>query len=165
MWSHVGEKIISNVWFQSFMSVFEYWLKMSCKKLGKLGSAWWQKSRGTTPLSRYAKIQAFACGSLASGGFDSNVGKCCKNGPNSEPNPSTNGVSVPPSSSSPAHRHHVVGKKRGEESIGASGRSFSSTAPKIDPKIYLWARYNEMKRLVHGTWGKFVFCTLYIWKQ
>lgn len=43
--------------------------------------------------------------------------------------------------------------KRPKEPLGATGvrrRSYTSTAVPVDQKSYLWARYNDMKRLVHG---------------
>ncbi|XP_036389009.1 5'-nucleotidase domain-containing protein 2 isoform X2 [Megalops cyprinoides] len=125
---------------------------MSCQKLSSLGRALWQKSSKTPCPSRTVKMQAFACGSVASGIVDGQ-GKCYVNGANCGSNPgatdSATSASLSPSSSSPAHRRQVVGKKRSEESPSVSGRSYSSNAPRFDPKTYLWARYNEMKRLVH----------------
>ncbi|KPP70636.1 5'-nucleotidase domain-containing protein 2-like, partial [Scleropages formosus] len=128
------------------------------EKLWKVCRSLWQKSSTVAPWSS-AKVQAFACGSLASRGLnpaDASGAKCCKNGDcNSEANANASASvarvspSVPPPPSSPNHRLQVVGKKRGEDSLGVSGRSYSSTAPKVDSKAYLWSRYNEMKRLVH----------------
>ncbi|KAG9340318.1 hypothetical protein JZ751_021765 [Albula glossodonta] len=128
---------------------------MACPKLGNLGRALWSRSTKTTPLSRAAKIQSFACGSMASGMSGGHGGQCCKSGASCGSDkspgaaPATGPSSISPASPSSAHRHQVVGKMRSEESLAVSGRSYSSTAPKIEPKTYLWARYNEMKRLVH----------------
>ncbi|KAG5837868.1 hypothetical protein ANANG_G00217590 [Anguilla anguilla] len=125
---------------------------MSCPKLANLGRALWQRSNKTPPFPRSVKIQALACGSLGSGMSGNEGGKCCKSGPNCGSTQISAAAASPsqsPSPPSPAHRHQVVGKMRSEESLGVSGRSYSSTAPQVDPKTYLWARYNEMKRLVH----------------
>uniref|UniRef100_A0A4W4FJE1 5'-nucleotidase domain containing 2 n=1 Tax=Electrophorus electricus TaxID=8005 RepID=A0A4W4FJE1_ELEEL len=118
---------------------------MSRRRLGNLGRALWQKSCNTS-LCAGLKIPAFACGSFASAQNDP---KCCKERHNniSPTNVAANSHSVPPAATS--HRHHVGGKLRGEESLAKSGRAFSSTAPQIDHKTYLWGRYTEMKRLVH----------------
>lgn len=59
-------------------------------------------------------------------------------------------------STDPPHRCTAADKKRPKEPLGSAGgtgvrrRSFTSRAPALDQKSYLWARYNETKRLVHG---------------
>ncbi|XP_076023015.1 5'-nucleotidase domain-containing protein 2 [Genypterus blacodes] len=64
-----------------------------------------------------------------------------------------NGVECSPGEA--PHRCPPGAKKRPEESPGApnaavvSGRSFCSTAASVDPKSYLWARYNDTRRMVH----------------
>lgn len=60
-----------------------------------------------------------------------------------------------PSSGEAANRCTPADKKRTKEPPGAPGvrgerrRSFTSAAP-ADTKSYMWARYNDTKRLVHG---------------
>uniref|UniRef100_A0A3B4E529 5'-nucleotidase domain containing 2 n=1 Tax=Pygocentrus nattereri TaxID=42514 RepID=A0A3B4E529_PYGNA len=122
---------------------------MSRQRLGDLGRALWQKS-SSAPLCAGLKIPAFACGGVASSCGAPGEHKCCKQGANSSRAPANVAANPNPHSGAAAgHRHHVVGKLRGEEALAKSGRAFSSTAPQIDHKTYLWARYNEMKRLVH----------------
>uniref|UniRef100_A0A672PEH0 5'-nucleotidase domain-containing protein 2-like n=1 Tax=Sinocyclocheilus grahami TaxID=75366 RepID=A0A672PEH0_SINGR len=74
---------------------------------------------------------------------------CCKDGHNCGPTKHLPVNHNPVAAAVTSHRHQIVGKNRGEESLAKSGRAFSSTAPQINNKTYLWARYNEMKRLVH----------------
>jgi len=124
---------------------------MACKKIGNLSHTMWQKSS----ISRVAlctgfNIPAFACGSFASAGSTMNGQKCCKDGHNCGPTKHLAANHNPVAAAVTTHRHQIVGKNRGEESLTKSGRAFSSTAPQINNKTYLWARYNEMKRLVHG---------------
>lgn len=119
---------------------------MSCQKIGTLGRALCRKGRRTATLSAPSNIPAFACASLASSGLSLNGQKVCKSTAScdTEVNGSTG------CQTAPASHAHQAGKKRGEDLLSRSGRAFSSTAPKVDSKTYLWARYNEMKRLVHG---------------
>lgn len=64
------------------------------------------------------------------------------------------GKDAPPSGEA-ANRCTPADKKRPKEPPGAPGvrgerrRSFTSAAP-ADTKSYMWARYNDTKRLVHG---------------
>lgn len=61
------------------------------------------------------------------------------------------GDDVPPSREPP--QRCTAADKRPKEPLGATGvrrRSYTSTAVPVDQKSYLWARYNDMKRLVHG---------------
>lgn len=61
-----------------------------------------------------------------------------------------------PSSGEPPHRGTAGEKKRPKEPVGAPGvtgvrrRSYTSTAAPVNQTSYLWARYNDTKRLVHG---------------
>lgn len=61
-----------------------------------------------------------------------------------------------PTSSEPAHRCTAGDRKRPQEPLGTPGvtgvrrRSYTSTAAPVDQKSYMWARYNDTKRLVHG---------------
>uniref|UniRef100_A0A665VB10 5'-nucleotidase domain-containing protein 2-like n=1 Tax=Echeneis naucrates TaxID=173247 RepID=A0A665VB10_ECHNA len=58
-------------------------------------------------------------------------------------------------SGEPAHRCTKADKKRGKEPVGAHGvggvrrRSYTSNAAPVDQRSYLWARYSDLKRLVH----------------
>lgn len=123
---------------------------MACKKLGSFSNAMWQRSSSCrVSLCTGLNIPAFACGSFASGGSTMNGQKCCKDGQNCGPTKHLAANHNPVAASVTSHRHQFVGKSRGEESLTKSGRAFSSTAPQINNKTYLWARYNEMKRLVH----------------
>ncbi|XP_023154476.3 5'-nucleotidase domain-containing protein 2 [Amphiprion ocellaris] len=60
-----------------------------------------------------------------------------------------------PSPSEPPHTRTAADKKRAPETVGAPGvpgvkrRSFTSDAAATDQRAYLWARYNDLKRLVH----------------
>ncbi|XP_041952856.1 5'-nucleotidase domain-containing protein 2 isoform X1 [Alosa sapidissima] len=119
-------------------------LNISYQKIGALGRALCRKSRRTATCTA-SKIPAFTCGTLASSGLD-------VNGKKSSENAASGDTKVSGSAgchSSPAPHRHQAGKKRDEELLSRSGRAYSSTAPQVDPKTYLWARYNEMKRLVH----------------
>ncbi|XP_016086913.1 5'-nucleotidase domain-containing protein 2-like, partial [Sinocyclocheilus grahami] len=123
---------------------------MACKKLGSLSNAMWQRSSSCTiSLCAGLNIPAFACGSFASAGSTMNGQNCCKDGHNCGPTKHLPVNHNPVAAAVTSHRHQIVGKNRGEESLAKSGRAFSSTAPQINNKTYLWARYNEMKRLVH----------------
>lgn len=114
-----------------------------------MGRVWWQSRRGGTPMCAVMEVPVRACGGSAPGGGGKN---CCKAERGSD-----RVATGTPSSAGP--RLPVVGKLRAEESLTKSGRAFSSTAPQINHKNYLWARYNEMKRLVHGkNHLSFVFC-------
>lgn len=108
--------------------------KMSRRRLLNVGCALWQKSSSAGLKHPIAFCASFATSSTQ------NEQKCCKEGQKC-------GNSTV---ATPLRHHHGSGKAKGEESLAKSGRSFSSTAPQIDQKTYLWARYNEMKRLVHG---------------
>ncbi|MGH0130076.1 UNVERIFIED_CONTAM: hypothetical protein FKN15_040914 [Acipenser sinensis] len=93
-----------------------------------------------------AKLQAFAYGSAASNSnrSDETSTKCCKKSAGTAvPSPAPVAGTTPPAT--PTQRHQLGGK----DSVPVPGRSYSSAAPKVDSKVFLWARYNEMKRLVH----------------
>lgn len=61
-----------------------------------------------------------------------------------------------PSSGEPPHRCQPGDAKRAKEPAGAPGvtgarrRLFTSTKAPVDQRSYLWSRYNDLKRLVHG---------------
>lgn len=108
---------------------------MSRRRLLNAGCALWQKSSSVVLKNPVAFCASFATSSTQ------NEQKCCKEGQTcAAPNPAA----------APLRHHHGSGKAKGEEALHKAGRSFCSTAPQIDHKTYLWARYNEMKRLVHG---------------
>ncbi|XP_036386327.1 5'-nucleotidase domain-containing protein 2-like [Megalops cyprinoides] len=114
---------------------------MPYQNVCRVGCALVHKGSSTLPLLSPGTVQAF-CRCLMSGGKEYQKEKRCK----SEASAGSPSVAQ---SRSPAHKYQVTGKKRDEESLTVPGRSYSSTAPKVDPKVYLWSRYNEMKRLVH----------------
>ncbi|XP_063063962.1 5'-nucleotidase domain-containing protein 2-like [Engraulis encrasicolus] len=113
---------------------------MSCKTFGVIRRALLQSGNSTPPLVRSRKLpnvcnKCSSCGVSVQEKVDATP--CC---------------SSPPAASVTAVPRHQVGgknKKRSEERLAVSGRSYSSTALKVDQKTYLWARYSEMKRLVH----------------
>ncbi|TRY93499.1 hypothetical protein DNTS_011709 [Danionella cerebrum] len=123
---------------------------MAGKKIGSLTNTLWQRSSNCrVALFAGFNVPAFACGSFAPGGSTMNGQQCCKDGQNGGPTKHSaanhNHVAAAAVTS---HRHQIVGKNRTEESLTKSGRAFSSTAPQINNKTFLWGRYNEMKRLV-----------------
>lgn len=105
---------------------------------------------GTAPLLRSPKVNRLSTSCRLSGGNQqqSEVTKSsdsCTDRPGSDA----------PSSGEAANRCKSVDKTRTKEPPGAPGvrgerrRSFTSAAP-ADTKAYMWARYNDTKRLVHG---------------
>lgn len=118
---------------------------MSCQKIRTFSHALWQTSKSTS----LCKVYVASCGSVASTGPTTQIGECCEN----EQNGSDLGIqparsTAIPTSPSPANHRHVAGNKQ-KVSPTLSERAFT-TGLKIDSKTYLWSRYNEMKRLVHG---------------
>ncbi|XP_021422124.2 5'-nucleotidase domain-containing protein 2 [Oncorhynchus mykiss] len=122
---------------------------MSCQKIRKFSHALLQKSK-TASLCRGLKTSVASYGNVASRGPTNQIGKCCENGQSCGSNSGiqATGSTAIPTSPSPANHRQVAGKKFKEVSPKFSERAFT-TAPKIDSKVYLWSRYNEMKRLVH----------------
>ncbi|CAB1336481.1 unnamed protein product [Coregonus sp. 'balchen'] len=119
---------------------------MACKKVGTtLGRALWQNGSRTPPLSRSSKIRNFSTSRELKSGEKKCKDQSCESNCRSAAMPLPAACSSTPA----AQRHQVGGKKGPEEPLTVSGRSYSSTAPKADHRTYLWARYNEMKRLVH----------------
>lgn len=108
--------------------------------------------KGTPPLLRSAKVDGLSASRTLSGGNqqDRQVAKssdsCADTG-----GPGDNA----PASGEAARRSTPADKKGTKEPVRAPGvrgerrRSFTSAAP-ADPKSYMWARYNDTKRLVHG---------------
>lgn len=104
---------------------------------------------GTPPLLRSPKATRLSpsrtlTGASQQGGEVTKSSDSCTGGPGSDA----------PSSGEAAHRC-ASAEKRTKEPLGAPGvrgerrRSFTSAAP-ADTKSYMWARYNDTKRLVHG---------------
>uniref|UniRef100_A0A674A853 5'-nucleotidase domain containing 2 n=1 Tax=Salmo trutta TaxID=8032 RepID=A0A674A853_SALTR len=122
---------------------------MSCQKIRKFSHALLQKSKAAS-LCKVLKTSVASYGNVASKGPTNQIVKCCENGQSCESNSGIQATGSPaiPTSPSPANHRQVAGKNFKEVSPTFSERAFT-TAPKIDSKIYLWSRYNEMKRLVH----------------
>lgn len=107
---------------------------------------------GTAPLLRPAKVNGLSASRTLSGGNqqDRQVAKSSDSCADTD-RPGDNA----PASSEAAHRPTPADKKGTKEPVRAPGvggerrRSFTSTVP-ADPKSYMWARYNDTKRLVHG---------------
>ncbi|KAF7660690.1 hypothetical protein LDENG_00277650 [Lucifuga dentata] len=127
--------------------------KMSLKTArSTLTRALWTRGNRTPPLARACKANRFSttCGLCGSGkqGREKQQEQSCGSASNEQSQDQR-------SSSEPPHKCPPGGKKRPEEPPGVpgvggdTGRLFSSAAPSLDPKFYLWARYNETKRLVH----------------
>lgn len=123
---------------------------MSCQKIRKFSHALLQKSKAAS-LCKVLKTSVASYGNVASRGPTNQIVKCCENGQSCGSNSGIQATGSPatPTSPSPANHRQVAGKNFKEVSPTFSERAFT-TAPKIDSKIYLWSRYNEMKRLVHG---------------
>lgn len=90
---------------------------------------------------------------------DNSEGRAVKVGRQSQgesATPDGPGSEVPASREPQSFRCPPGDKRKGKEHTGAPGvgggkkRSFTSRALPADRKTNLWARYNEMKRLVHG---------------
>ncbi|MCJ8734975.1 hypothetical protein PDJAM_G00241490 [Pangasius djambal] len=121
---------------QQLREATEFAARMSRRRLLNVGCALWQKSSSAGIKNPIAFCASFATCSTQ------NEQKCCKEGQKCATTTTT-------AAAAPHRVQHGSGKAKGEESFTKSGRSFSSTAPQVDHKTYLWARYNEMKRLVH----------------
>lgn len=104
---------------------------------------------GTPPLLRSAKLNGLSVSRTLSGGNqqDREVEK------SSDPCTDTDRPgNDAPTSSEAAHKSTPADKKGTKGAPGVRGerrRSFTSAAP-ADTKSYMWARYNDTKRLVHG---------------
>lgn len=104
---------------------------------------------GTPPLLRSAKMNGLSASRTLSGGNqqDREVAKSSNSCTDTD-RPGSDA----PTSSEAAHRPTPADKKGTKGAPGVRGerrRSFTSAAP-ADPKSYMWARYNDTKRLVHG---------------
>lgn len=83
--------------------------------------------------------QAAACGSQTDGN---------SKGPSGSPATSTARARNAPPQQQQQQAPQLHYPKKREDVAGVTGRSYSSIVAKVDHKSYLWARYNEMKRLV-----------------
>lgn len=104
---------------------------------------------GTPPLLRSAKVNGLTASRTLSGGNqqDREVAKSSDSCTDTD-RPGGDA----PTSSEAAHRSTPADKKGTKGAPGVRSerrRSFTSAAP-ADPKSYMWARYNDTKRLVHG---------------
>lgn len=104
---------------------------------------------GTPPLLRSAKMNGLSASRTLSGGNpqDREVAKSSDSCTDTD-RPGTDA----PTSSEAAHRPTPADKKGTKGAPGVRGerrRSFTSAVP-ADTKSYMWARYNDTKRLVHG---------------
>jgi len=126
---------------------------MSFKTVGTaLTRTLWARGNRTPPVARSPKVNRFSTTCRGAAGTkqgDNTAQQSC--GSDSD-RPSSEATV---SSESP-HRCGSGDKKRPKESVRAPGvtgvrrRSFTSKAAPMDQKSYLWTRYNDMKRLVHG---------------
>ncbi|XP_022043136.2 5'-nucleotidase domain-containing protein 2 [Acanthochromis polyacanthus] len=104
------------------------------------------RGNGTPPVARSPKVNGLStsCSLLA----DRQQGE-------SHGHPSDRPTGDAPPPSEPPHMRTAADKKRPPEPVGAPGvpgvkkRSFTSDAATANERTYLWARYNDMKRLVH----------------
>lgn len=125
---------------------------MSLKTVGTaLTRTLWTTGTRTPPRVQSPKVSRLssACSGSAGGAQPGNKELSC--GSDSD----RPGADVQ-SSAEPPHRAASADKKRPKEPAGAPGgagvrrRSFTSRAAPADTRSYLWARYNDTKRLVHG---------------
>lgn len=137
---------------QSFVSV-----AMSLNSVGATISRSLRATAARTPpFARSPEVGRLSASRWAS--TDRSEGRAAKEGRQSQGEsgtPDGPGRDVP-ASSEPQSRCPPGEKRKSKEHTGARGvgggrsRSFTSRALPADHKSYLWARYNEMKRLVHG---------------
>lgn len=111
----------------------------------------------TPPFARSPEVGRLSASRWAS--TDRSEGRAAKEGRQSQGEsgtPDGAGKDVPAPSEPQTLRCPPGEKRKSKEHTGARGvgggrsRSFTSRALPADHKSYLWARYNEMKRLVHG---------------
>lgn len=107
-------------------------------------------ANGTPPLLRSPKVNRLSTSRGLTGG-DQQQREVTKSSDSCTDRPGNDA----PSSGEAANRCTSADKKRTREPPSAPGvrgerrRSFTSAAP-ADTKAYMWARYNDTKRLVHG---------------
>lgn len=123
---------------------------MSLSTVGTtISRTFWTTGSRTPPFVRSPKVNRLSASRLAStdrtqgrATNDESYGSCTER-PGGDM----------PTSSDPAPRCTSGDKRQTKGHTGAPGvrrRSYTSTAVPVDQKSYLWARYGEMKRLVHG---------------
>lgn len=127
---------------------------MSLKTVGTaLTRTLWTTGNRTPPVARSPKVNRLSTTCRVSGGREQRSENAKEQ--------SCGSVSDRPSvdvqsSSEPPFRRTAGDKKQCKEPVGAPGvtgvrrRSYTSNAAPMDQRSYLWARYNDMKRLVHG---------------
>ncbi|KAF3860782.1 hypothetical protein F7725_001037 [Dissostichus mawsoni] len=123
---------------------------MSFKAVGSaLTRTLWTRGQRTPPAARSPKVNRLSTTCRVSGKQQG----CDKTKSCSSDSDRRSGEGPSPSSD-PPHRCTTADKKRPQEPVGAPGvtgvrrRSYTSTAP-VSQSTYLWARYNDTKRLVH----------------
>ncbi len=129
-------------------------IKMALKIVGTaLTRTLWTTGNGTPPLVRSPKVNRLSTTCRVSAERKQGRDKTKEQSCSSCPDRPRDDV---PSPGEPPHRCTTGDKKRGREPVGAPGvtgvrrRSYTSSTAPVDQRSYLWARYNEMKRLVHG---------------
>lgn len=126
---------------------------MSFKTVGTLTRTLWARGNKTPPLARSPRVNRLCTTCRISGGKKQGRDRTKEESCGSDSDRPTGDA---PSPSDPPHRCTAGDKKRVKEPLGAPGvcgvrrRSFTSTAAPMDQISYLWTRYNDMKRLVHG---------------
>nr|XP_046251901.1 5'-nucleotidase domain-containing protein 2 [Scatophagus argus] len=126
---------------------------MSLKTAGiALTRTLWTRGNRTPPVVRSPKANRLSTSCRASAGTKQGREKTKEQSCGSCTDRPSDDV---PASSEPPHRCKTVDKKRAKEPVGAPGvtgvrrRSFTSITAPVDQRSYLWARYDDMKRLVH----------------
>ncbi|XP_056240116.1 5'-nucleotidase domain-containing protein 2 [Seriola aureovittata] len=126
---------------------------MSLKTVGTaLSRTLWTGGNRTPPVARATKVNRLSTSSRVPGGKQQGTEKTKEQSCGSDSD--RPGDDVQPLSESP-HRCTTGEKKRSKEPVRAPGvtgvrrRSYTCTAAPVDQKSYLWARYNDTKRLVH----------------
>lgn len=127
---------------------------MSVKTVGSaLTRTLWTRGSRTPPLVRSPKVNRLSTTCRLSGERKQGREKTKEESCGSCSDRPSDDVT---SSGEPPYRCTAGDKKRPKEPVGAPGvtgsrrRSYTSTTAPVDQRSYLWARYNETKRLVHG---------------
>lgn len=128
-------------------------VNMSLKTVGTaLTRALWTTGNRTPPLTRSPKVNRLSTSCRVSGERKQGHEKTKEQSCVSDSDRPSGDVPTP---SEPPHKC-TTGDKRLKEPVGAPGvtgvrrRSYTSNAAPVDQRSFLWARYNDMKRLVHG---------------
>lgn len=127
---------------------------MSLKTVGTaLTRTLWTSGSRTPPVSRATKVNRLSTTSGGPGGRQQGLENTKEQSCSSESDRPREDVQSP---SEAAQRRTPADKKRSKEPVGTRGvtgvkrRSYTSNAAPLDRKSFLWNRYNDMKRLVHG---------------